>query len=131
MSPLIVVAAVIERDGLILIGQRRRGTRHEFQWEFPGGKLEPGETPAAALRRELAEELAIAAEVGPEIKRYEFAYRGRSPIVLIFFRVTGFSGTPQPLSFEKIVWDSRGRLPDYDFLEGDLDFVQRLSRNDL
>ena len=67
MSKVIeVAAAVIVRDGKILIGQRPRGEWGELEWEFPGGKLEPGEDAPAALARELREELAIEAEIGPE-----------------------------------------------------------------
>ena len=62
-----VVAAVIERDGQILIGQRKARGRHGLKWEFPGGKVEPGEEPRAALARELREELAIEAVIGPII----------------------------------------------------------------
>ena len=68
---MIVVAAVIEQDGEILVCQRRRGSRHELKWEFPGGKVEPGEEPRAALIRELQEELKIDADIGPELNRYE------------------------------------------------------------
>ena len=76
----IVVAAVIERDGRILIGQRKVGQRHALKWEFPGGKVEPGEAPTDALRRELEEELAIQAEIGPELADYEYAYSERPAI---------------------------------------------------
>ncbi|HLJ16742.1 MAG TPA: (deoxy)nucleoside triphosphate pyrophosphohydrolase [Bryobacteraceae bacterium] len=124
---LTVVAAVIERDDQILIAQRLRGARHELKWEFPGGKVEPGESPPDALRRELTEELAIHAEIGPEITRYEYTYAGRTPFLLIFYRVTEFSGDPQNLTFEKIVWEKRNRLPHYDFLEGDIGFVRSLA----
>ena len=67
-----VVAAVIERDGQILIGQRRLGESHGGRWEFPGGKMEPHEEPRGALARELAEELSITAQIGEEITRYEY-----------------------------------------------------------
>ena len=83
-----VVAAVIERDGLVLIGQRKPTGQHPLRWEFPGGKVEPGEAPEAALARELDEELGIQARVGPEIMRYEYQYPGRPPILLIFYSVT-------------------------------------------
>lgn len=125
---LAVVAAVIERGDEILIGRRPRGARHQLKWEFPGGKVEPGESPQYALRRELAEELAIAAEIGPEITRYKYAYPGRNPFLLIFYKVTQFSGEPQPRTFEHIAWEKRYRLPSYDFLEGDVDFVRTLAR---
>src|SRR6266481_10134598 len=90
-----VVAAVIERDGLILIGQRLPGKQHPLKWEFPGGKVEPGEDPRDALARELAEELDIRPEIGPEIARYEYQYPGRPPILLIFFKVDQFYGEPR------------------------------------
>lgn len=127
--PLQVVAAVIERDGLILIGQRRRdASKHPLKWEFPGGKVEPGETARGALVRELREELAIEATIEAEIESYVFSYPGSNRATwLLFFHVTEFSGVPQNLDFEQILWVPRAVLPDYDFLEGDVAFVQRLS----
>jgi 8-oxo-dGTP diphosphatase len=124
-----VVAAVTERDGRILICRRKRGQAHELKWEFPGGKVEPGETPAAALKRELAEELGIDATIGSEITRYEFAYPAKPPILLIFFAVSEFSGDPRNLVFEEIAWEPRRSLPGFDFLEGDIDFVHTLADN--
>lgn len=128
---VIVVAAVIERDGDVLIGQRRKGDRHSLKWEFPGGKVEFREHPRDALRRELSEELAIDAEIGPEITRYEFSYPKRTPLQLIFFRVTRFRGEPENKCFEQILWTPATKLPEFDFLEGDHDFVQRLAREAL
>jgi 8-oxo-dGTP diphosphatase len=122
-----VVAAVIERDGLVLIGQRRAGQRHALKWEFPGGKVEPGETPADALRRELEEELGIRAEIGGQIADYEYAYPGGAPIRLNFFEVKIFTGEIENRVFAQVRWEPRQRLPDYDFLEGDLDFVRMLA----
>jgi 8-oxo-dGTP diphosphatase len=124
---MLVVAAVIERDGLVLIGQRRREDRHPLKWEFPGGKVEDSETPQEALRRELQEELAIAAEIGPEISRYDYQYPGRSRVLLIFYSVRAWSGEEQNLCFEQIRWVQRRELVQYDFLEGDVDFVRRLA----
>jgi len=122
-----VVAAVIERDGQVLIGQRKAGEWHAFKWEFPGGKVEPGETPAAAIRRELEEELGIRAAIGPPITDYEYTYPGRSTIHLMFYSVSKFDGEPQNRAFEKIRWEKRERLPAYDFLDGDVDFVRQLA----
>jgi 8-oxo-dGTP diphosphatase len=121
----IVVAAVIERDGKILIAQRKRTGQHPLKWEFPGGKVEPAETPESAVVRELEEELAIHARVGAEIGRYEYQYPGRWPIMLLFYRVEEFSGEPKNLDFEQILWAPRERLGDYDFLEGDADFLRQ------
>jgi 8-oxo-dGTP diphosphatase len=126
-SVINVAAAVIERDGKILIGQRKRGDSHGLRWEFPGGKVERGESPAQALVRELREELGIQAVAGNEIVRYEHRYPRRTSILLIFFRVTKFEGEPRSLAFEEIVWEKVAKLPTYDFLDGDVDFVRRLA----
>jgi 8-oxo-dGTP diphosphatase len=122
-----VVAAVIERDGQVLIGQRPAGKWHAFKWEFPGGKVEPGESPEAALRRELEEELSIQAVIGSRIADYEYAYPAREPIRLIFFAVGEFTGTIENCVFQEVLWETRKRLPTYDFLEGDVDFVRMLA----
>jgi 8-oxo-dGTP diphosphatase len=128
---LMVVAAVIQREGQVLIGQRRTSDRHALKWEFPGGKVEPYEHPKEALRRELREELNIEAEIGPEIVRYEFQYPKRSPILLIFHRVTSFEGEVRNDAFNDIRWELPERLPRYDFLDGDYDFVRRLARGQM
>jgi len=119
-----VVAAIIERDRRILIGQRQPEQSHPLKWEFPGGKVEPGESPEQALTRELEEELAIRNARGPEITRYEFTYPGRDPIALIFYRVTGFEGEPQNLIFREMRWEPRAKLAEFDFVEGDRAFIQ-------
>jgi mutator protein MutT len=128
---VLVVAGVIRRDGLYLIGQRKNGDSHAFKWEFPGGKVERGESPREALARELREELGIRARVGREIARYEHQDNRRSPILLIFHAVEAFDGEPAPGEFEQIRWERPDRLPDYDFLDGDLDFVRRLARGQI
>ena len=121
-----VVAAVIERDGHVLICQRKRG-RHALKWEFPGGKVEVGESPQAALARELREELAIEARIGEEIHRHDVRY-GDGPLIhLMFYRVTDFSGEPANLVFAQMVWETHKKLPEYDFLEGDSEFVRKLA----
>src|ERR1700683_2402666 len=120
-----VVAAVIERNGRILIAQRKRTAQHPLKWEFPGGKVEPDGTPEAAVMRELEEELGIRATVGAEIGRYEFQYEGRWPIMLMFYRVVDFSAEPKNRDFEQIVWPPRDRLREYDFLEGDAEFLSQ------
>jgi len=123
-----VVAAVIERDGRILIAQRSAGSAHALKWEFPGGKVDAGESPEAALARELQEELAIQAVVGKEILRYEYSYARKPAILLIFFEVTDFSGAPRNRVFERIAWAEKDELPVYDFLEGDAEIVRQLAK---
>jgi len=121
-----VVAAVIERDGRILIGQRKNIGQHALKWEFPGGKVEPNESPEAASVRELEEELGIRARIQCEIMRYEFQYPGRPAILLIFYRVVEFEGEPENRDFSQIRWEVPERLSSYDFLEGDAEFLKSL-----
>jgi 8-oxo-dGTP diphosphatase len=128
--PLLVAAGIILRDGRILVGQRRKGGRHSLKWEFPGGKVEPGESPQEALVRELIEELRIDAKVGPELARYEHEYATGSRVHLLFFAVNEFGGEPESQVFEQICWVDLAGLLSLDFLAGDLDFVRRLARGD-
>lgn len=119
-----VVAAIVERDGTVLIGRRRADQSHPLQWEFPGGKVEAGETPAQALARELEEELGIGDVAGEEIARYEYTYPGKNPILLMFFRVLAFTGEPRNRVFQEIRWEARAALLALDFVEGDRDFLR-------
>lgn len=121
-----VVAAIIQRASRILIGQRKDLGHHPLKWEFPGGKVEPGETPEAALIRELQEELGIHARIDRELMRYEYQYPGRSRILLIFYRVVDFDGEPRNLDFDQIRWEQPELLRNYDFLEGDTQFVAQV-----
>jgi 8-oxo-dGTP diphosphatase len=127
-DPTIVAAAIMQRGGRILICRRSALQAHALKWEFPGGKVEAGETPPQALRRELQEELAVDALVGDELERYEFRYPGKSAILLIFYAVADFSGEPRNCVFDEIRWVAPGELPQFDFLEGDVEFVKRLAK---
>ena len=118
-----VVAAIIEREGRILIGQRQPEQSHPLLWEFPGGKVEPGESPEQALTRELDEELAIRGARGEEILRYDYEYPGKPAITLIFFRVTAYEGDPQNLIYREMRWEARARLAAFDFVAGDRRFL--------
>jgi mutator protein MutT len=125
---LIVVAGVLCREGKLLIGQRRSNDRHALKWEFPGGKVKPGETPKEALVRELEEELGVECVVGGELARYEHTTKGRGPLLLLFMQVERCQGEPRAEAFEQILWEAPEALLEYDFLDGDLDLVRRLSR---
>lgn len=88
--------------------------------------MEPGETPGQALSRELEEELGVRAVIGSEMARYPYVYPGRSPILLVFFAAE-LKGEPVNREFDAVEWAAKSELPRYDFLEGDRDFVARLS----
>ena len=119
-----VVAAILEREGRVLIGRRQPDQTHPLKWEFPGGKVEPGESAPQALARELEEELGILDAAGEEIARYQYSYPGKNPITLIFFRVTSFQGEPRNLIFHEMRWEPRENLDRFDFVEGDLPFLR-------
>jgi len=124
VSATTVVAAIIERHGRVLIGQRKNAQPHPLKWEFPGGKVNVNETAHSALVRELEEELGVFVRSATEITRYEYQYPGRPPILLIFYRVGEFEGEPVNRVFHSITWERPEQLRDYDFLEGDLAFIQ-------
>lgn len=118
-----VVAGILERDGKILICRRRADQPHALKWEFPGGKIEAGESPDDALVRELREELGIDAKPGRELMRYEFAYPEKKPILLIFIEVAAWQGEVRNLIFDSIEWVDKADLRSHDFLEGDAPFL--------
>jgi 8-oxo-dGTP diphosphatase len=129
-KPLLkVVAALILRDSKILVCQRRRDDTHGLQWEFPGGKVEPGEIPQEALARELREELGIESTIGRELFRTRHRYREFRPeLELIFFQANVEpSATLQNLVFEGFEWADPSALPDYNFLQADEEFVALLA----
>jgi 8-oxo-dGTP diphosphatase len=123
-----VVAAVIERDGRVLICQRRRGDRFELKWEFPGGKVKAGETLEEALQRELWEELGVGARIGAEMHRTRHRYpEMERDVELVFFSATVEGEQCANLAFERIVWAERAEMAGYDFLAADRELVGRLA----
>ena len=122
-----VVAAFIWQEGKILICQRTRHQPMPLKWEFPGGKIEEGEQPRDALRRELDEELGIAADIGDEVARIRHDYPTGNSVELRFFDVRSYSGEVENRIFHEILWAIPADLPKYDFLEADLTLVRDLA----
>lgn len=131
LPTLTVVAGLIQRHGALLICQRRRDAAFALQWEFPGGKLEAGESSAAALRRELEEELGIVADVGAELRHTQHDYPGVYSVKLVFHHVTRFSGALRNHAFEQIRWAAPEQLPAFDFLAGDAELIGLLNRGEI
>jgi len=121
-----VVAALIFQEGRLLVCQRRADAAFPLKWEFPGGKVEPGERYEEALRRELREELEIEIENPVEIFNHRHLYPGEAEVSLKFFRVTRFQGALRNRVFQETRWLMLQELPVLDFLEGDLPLVRRL-----
>lgn len=120
-----VTAAVIKRDGLVLIARRPGGGRHPGAWEFPGGKVEPGESPEECLARELTEELGITVEVGKRLSAISHEYPDLS-IDLIVFSCEITSGEPADLGCSAHRWVRPGELNGYDLLPPDRELVRVL-----
>ena len=124
-----VVAALIESEGKLLVCQRRRGGPFELRWEFPGGKVQPGETLEAALARELEEELGVTAKIGREVYRTEYRYAEMpEPIDLIFFAASVPRTEIRNLVFEQIEWREPGSLPELNFLPADRELIEKLAK---
>ena len=129
---LTVVAGLIEAEGKILVCQRRRGDAFELMWEFPGGKLQSGETPEAGLARELREELGVEAAVGAEIFRTRHRYAEMSEeIELIFFAVAAEAAAIRNVVFESMEWRAAGELSELNFLPADRELVEKLARREI
>ena len=122
-----VVAAVMVNDGKILICQRTKHQSMPLKWEFPGGKIEIGEQPRDALRRELEEELGISAEIGDEVSRIVHTYPNGGTVELRFYVVRAFGGTLENRIFRDIQWANPADLPGYDFLAADEPIVRDLA----
>jgi 8-oxo-dGTP diphosphatase len=133
----LVVAALIlrrpaeDRATEVLVCQRRPDQPMSLKWEFPGGKIEAGETAEQALTRELDEELGIAATIGPRVAQIRHRYRNGGAIDLQFFVVREFTGEINNRIFNEICWAPLSKLPTYDFLAADLGLIRDLSEGKL
>jgi len=121
-----VVAALIFREERILVCQRSRHQTMPLKWEFPGGKIEPGEQPRDALRRELNEELGIEATIGEEVARIRHDYKNGASVELRFYTVHEYKGQLENRIFKDMRWADRSELLSIDFLEADLGLVRNL-----
>jgi 8-oxo-dGTP diphosphatase len=126
-----VAAALIVRGGEVLIGQRRPDQPMAMQWEFPGGKIEAGESAEQALARELHEELGIQATVGPRVTRIRHNYRHGGAVDLQFFAVNEFTGEIENRIFHQLRWVKLEDLPGYDFLAADRGLIRDLAAGKL
>lgn len=125
--PVIVVAAVIIEGGRVLLSQRKTGTHLAGAWEFPGGKVEPGEDPRAALVRELEEELGIQCEVGEPVEVTFHAYPTKSVLLLFFLaRRSDGSPEPRPLDVADVRWALSSELDPALFPPADIAVLTRV-----
>jgi 8-oxo-dGTP diphosphatase len=126
-----VAAALIVRAGEVLIGQRRPDQPMASLWEFPGGKIEAGESAQQALARELSEELGISASIGPPVTRIRHNYRHGGAVDLQFFSVHQFTGEIQNQIYQQVKWVRLEDLPEYEFLAADRGLIRDLAAGKL
>jgi 8-oxo-dGTP diphosphatase len=126
-----VAAALILRGAEVLICQRRPDQPLGSKWEFPGGKIEPGETAEEALHRELKEELGIDATIGTLVAHIRHNYRSGGAVDLQFFLVREYTGEVANLIFQDVRWCPLRNLPEYDFVTADRNLVRDLAAGKL
>ena len=121
-----VAVAIIRRDGSVLVCQRKKSARYGLKWEFPGGKVEDGESESDCLKRELKEELGIEAEIGSLYHRQEYEYPDSGSFDVFYYRVRSFRGNVQNRAFESFRWIRESELQTIDMLQGNRDVVERI-----
>lgn len=128
MKRLRVVAAVVRRGDEILITRRPDRDGCAGQWEFPGGKVEPGESEPDALRREIAEELGCELEVGALLLRHAHRYPTLEVELAFYAAALPPGAVPRALGVAELAWAEVGTLASYDFLEADRAVLADLER---
>jgi len=123
---VVVAAGVVSVDGKILVAQRKAGTHLERRWEFPGGKLEPGEAPQECLTREFREELDVGIEVGQVLEVIFHRYPERN-VLLLLYACRLVEGEPRAIGCEKLLWIEKKELERLDWVAADRAFVGRLA----
>lgn len=121
-----VVAGILEEQGRYLLGRRTEDQSFPLQWEFPGGKIEPGESPDAALEREFLEEVGIQVRTGELFASITYARDAEIEIRVRFYRVTDRVGEPKPLEVHSVAWIERNKLSSVDFIRFNGEIVAKL-----
>ena len=129
VTPLAVVAGIIRQDGRILVARRKAKDAQALKWEFPGGKIEPGETPEAALERELFEELGIRTRTGRIYDAKLFSYPEKTVLILFYFSEI-LEGKPAHKDTGGFEWTDPCNIMNYDFAGADTAVAERLAGED-
>lgn len=124
---LLVVAALVEKRGRILLSQRRADQSFPLAWEFPGGKVESGESPTAALTREIREELGCAIRVGEVVEVVYHAYP-EFDLVMLVYRARIVAGTPRSVEVEAAAWVPCRQIAKLTMPPADLPLARKLAR---
>lgn len=125
-----VAVGILKKNGKILACQRKRGSRYELKWEFPGGKVEPGETFTQCLERELFEELSIHVARIDDIETQQSHYDDGGTYEVAYCTITDFTGELRNNVFEQVKWVTPAELAQLDSLEGNAAIVRKLASQD-
>ncbi|MBM4162735.1 MAG: (deoxy)nucleoside triphosphate pyrophosphohydrolase [Ignavibacteria bacterium] len=123
-----VAVALLQKDGKVLLCQRKKGSRYGLKWEFPGGKLEPDESALDCLKRELREELSIEIQRVERVETHHAYYEDGGVFEVEYCFVSQFTGEPTNNTFEEIRWVNWDELRSLDILEGNKQFLSKLTR---
>ncbi len=124
-DPILVTAGVLIRNGRVLVARRKAGSHLAGFWEFPGGKLEPGESPEECLARELREELGVSVRVGRILEAIYHRYPEKS-VLLLFYACELTDGEPRALDVAEVAWVRKAELLDLDWVPADVAFIEKL-----
>lgn len=124
---ILVTAAILEKDGKVLLARRKKGENLEFMWEFPGGKIEPNESPEQCLKRELKEEFSIETEVGAHVCNSEYRYE-HIHIKLLAYRARLTSGDFKLKDHDMAEWVKPEKLLDYNLAPADVPIARKLTK---
>jgi 8-oxo-dGTP diphosphatase len=127
-GPVRVAAGIVIEDGRVLVAQRPLLQSFPLQWEFPGGKVEPGETPEAALVREFEEELGVTVRPGERYAEIRYVGVAGREIHVEFFRAARVRGEPRPLQVADVRWVEGDALDEVDFIPANRPVVSRLRK---
>jgi 8-oxo-dGTP diphosphatase len=125
----VAVGIIKDKNGRVLLCRRPEGKPYPLQWEFPGGKLEPGESAEHCLLRELREELGIQAVIGEIFHRQQYVYPDSGHFDVVYYFVNSFSGTLSNNGFAEVCWVPVAGLSGYDILEDNREVVERLTEH--
>jgi len=126
-----VVAALVRRGDTVLVQQRPPDKSRALLWEFPGGKVEPGETDEAALARECREELGVPVAVGERLWSTTHEYADLAVELVLYRASMADDATPRPHEAHQLAWVERARLPEFPFCEADVPLLPLVARGEI